>query len=153
MLRHPVREQITQPGPLEPECRLAGEFLHEQHVRVRTAYQPSNHVGLGLAGEQIAVKTRSTGPAAGGWRRGSARGPTAAVRAAPAAAAAAAGPAPRSSSALTQAPAVTCGVNDSNGTAHASAERRRSAPVSRAAAQPASAPATAHSTRRDGIGP
>ena len=46
----------------------------------------------------------------------------------------------------------TVRVNDSNGTVHASANRRRSAPARRATAQPTSAPATAHSMRRDGIG-
>ena len=52
-LRHPVREQIAQPGSLEPGCRFVGEFLHEQHVGVLTAYQLGNHLGAGPADEQI----------------------------------------------------------------------------------------------------
>ena len=47
-----------------------------------TAYQLDNRLGLGPAASRFAVRTRSTGPAAGGWRCGTARGPTAAVRAA-----------------------------------------------------------------------
>ncbi len=60
-LRHPVREQIAQPGPLKPGCRLVGEFLYEQHVRVLTAYQLGNHLGPGPADERTAPSVRRSG--------------------------------------------------------------------------------------------
>ena len=64
-LRHPVREQIAQPGPLEPGCRLCGEFLHEQHVRALTAYQLGNHLGPGPSDEQIRRQDPQHGPRRG----------------------------------------------------------------------------------------
>jgi len=48
-----MREQIAQPGTLEPGCRVAGEFLHEQHIDVLTGDQLGNRLGHGPADEQI----------------------------------------------------------------------------------------------------
>jgi len=73
-------------------------------------------------------------------------GPAAHI-AAPAITAVAAGPLRRSTSGLTSAAAVTCGVNESSGAAGASIRRRRSAAASRAAAQPATQAAASHEIR------
>jgi hypothetical protein len=61
-LRYPVREKITQSGPLEPGCRIVGEFLNEQHVRVLGAGQLDQHLGRGPAGEQIGRQHPQHGP-------------------------------------------------------------------------------------------
>jgi len=61
-LRHLVREQIAQSGPLEPGRRLVGEFLHEQHVCVLTANQLDNLLGHGPAEEQIRRQDPQHGP-------------------------------------------------------------------------------------------
>ncbi len=67
-----TRYGSRSPGPAGPGCRIAGEFLHEQHVRALTAHQPGSHPGHGPAtarpASRLAVRTRSTGPAAGRWR-------------------------------------------------------------------------------------
>jgi hypothetical protein len=64
-LHHPVREQVTQAGPLESGCRIIGELLHEQHVRVLTAGQVDNHIGHSPAGEQIGRQDPQHGPRGG----------------------------------------------------------------------------------------
>lgn len=86
--------------------------------------------------------TRSTGPAVGGWRYGTARGPTTAVRTAPAAAAVAAGLTPCSSSAL-----APCSRGYLRG------ERQHGHGPRFGEPQAIGAPAVTDSTCRDGIGP